>query len=129
MRKLKLKEGVDLANLFGPQDLHLRMIEGELKVDMTARGDEVILNGQPDAVLRAERILHELGEWTRDYYELKPDDITRALRATETEPERPLKQFSLDPTLTNSTIPKKGGIVPKSPAHSKPILRQFNSMT
>ena len=127
MRKLKLKEGVDLANLFGPQDLHLRMIEGELKVDMTARGDEVILNGQPDAVLRAERILHELGEWTREYYELKPDDITRALRATETETEEPLKQFSLDPTPTHPAT-KKGGIVPKSPAQQSYIeaIQQYD---
>ncbi len=69
MGKLKLREGVDLANLFGPHDLHLRMIEGELQVRMTARGDEITLDGQPDAVLRAERILNELADWTRDYYE------------------------------------------------------------
>ncbi len=114
MRKLKLKEGVDLANLFGPHDLHLRMIEGELHVDMTARGDEITLNGQPDAVMRAERILHDLGEWTRNYYELKPDDITRALRSTETESERPLQQFALEPSASNS-ISLKNSIVPKSP--------------
>ena len=40
------------------------MIEGELNIDMTARGDEITLNGQPDAVMRAERILCELSEWT-----------------------------------------------------------------
>ena len=120
MRKLKLKEGVDLANLFGPHDLHLRMIEGELHVDMTARGDEITLNGQPDAVLRAERILHDLGEWTRNYYELKPDDITRALRSTETEIEQPLQQFSLDPTPSNA-IALKGSIVPKSPTQQSYI--------
>ncbi len=114
MRKLKLKEGVDLANLFGPHDLHLRMIEGELHVDMTARGDEITLNGQPDAVMRAERILLDLGEWTRNYYELKPDDITRALRSTETESERPLQQFALEPSVSNS-ISLKNSIVPKSP--------------
>lgn len=114
MRKLKLKEGVDLANLFGPHDLHLRMIESELNVDMTARGDEITIHGQPDAVMRAERILYELGEWTRDYYEIKPDDITRALRASETESPQPLKKFSLDSPLMNSSL-SRGGIVPKSP--------------
>ena len=127
MKKLKLKEGVDLANLFGPHDLHLRMIEGELNVDMTARGDEITLQGQPDAILRAERILHELGEWTRDYYQLKPDDITRALRATESESDRPLKKFSLDPTPVNFA-PQKGSIVPKSPAQQSYIeaIQQFD---
>ncbi|MGB0909813.1 MAG: PhoH family protein [Nitrospirales bacterium] len=127
MRKLKLKEGVDLANLFGPHDLHLRMIEGELHVDMTARGDEVTLTGQPDAVLRAERILHDLGEWTRNFYELKPDDITRALRATETEGEQPLKQFSFDPTPANP-ISHKSSIVPKSPTQQAYIeaIQQYD---
>lgn len=127
MRKLKLKEGVDLANLFGPHDLHLRMIEGELHVDMTARGDEITLNGQPDAVMRAERILHDLGEWTRNYYELKPDDITRALRATESETEQPLKQFSLDPTPANQ-ISIKNSIVPKSPTQQSYIeaIQQYD---
>ena len=95
MRKLKLREGVDLANLFGPHDLHLRMIEGELRVRMSARGDEITLDGQPDAVLRAERILNELADWTRDYYEVKPDDITRALRATEHDASVPLKRTTL----------------------------------
>lgn len=96
------------------------MIEGELHVEMTARGDEITLNGQPDAILRAERILHDLGEWTRNYYELKPDDITRALRSTETEAEQPLQQFSLDSTPSDS-IPLKGSIVPKSPTQQSYI--------
>ncbi len=103
------------------------MIEGELHVDMTARGDEITLNGQPDAVMRAERILHDLGEWTRNYYELKPDDITRALRATESETEQPLKQFSLDPTPANQ-ISIKNSIVPKSPTQQSYIeaIQQYD---
>ena len=113
VRKLKLREDVNLPNLFGPHDLHLRMIEGELRVRMTARGDEITLDGQPDAVLRAERILNELADWTRDYYELKPDDITRALRATEQDSSLPLKKgaFKAGPLIS-----QKGSVVPKSPS-------------
>ena len=82
MRKIKLREGVDLANLFGPQDLHLKMIEGELQINMAARGDEITLDGQPESVQRAEHILQELADWTRAHHELKPEDISRAIRAT-----------------------------------------------
>ncbi|RMH37450.1 MAG: PhoH family protein [Nitrospirae bacterium] len=89
------------------------MIEGELRVRMRARGDEITLDGQPDAVLRAERILHELAEWTRGYYELKPDDITRALRATEQSPETTIPKAS---TVGPAFVTKRGGVVPKTPS-------------
>ncbi|MEC9006383.1 MAG: PhoH family protein, partial [Nitrospirota bacterium] len=64
MKKVKLREGVDLANLYGPRDMHLRLIEDGLKVRLSARGDEVTLEGHPDAVGRAENLLCELAERT-----------------------------------------------------------------
>ena len=112
MRKIKLREGVDLANLFGPQDLHLKMIEGELQIQMAARGDEITLDGQPESVQRAEHILQELADWTRTYHELKPEDISRAIRATEEKRDIPLKPYVFS-TNTLSTI--KGTVNPKTP--------------
>jgi len=125
VRKLKLREGVDLSNLFGPQDLHLKMIEGELGVQMMARADEITLDGQPDAVLRAERVLNELAEWTRGYYPLKPEDITRVLRATEHEPDIPLKNCS---PQTSQIFLQKGSVVPKSPTQQTYIeaIQQYD---
>lgn len=112
MRKFKLREGVDLANLFGPHDLHLKMIEGELQVRMAARGDEITLHGQPESVLRAEHILRELSDWTRTHYELKPDDISRAILATEEKRDTPIKPY----TVSASALPtKKGTVNPKTP--------------
>ena len=112
MRKIKLREGVDLANLFGPQDLHLKMIEGELQIQMAARGNEITLDGQPESVQRAEHILQELADWTRTYHELKPEDISRAIRATEEKRDIPLKPYTFS-TNTLSTI--KGTVNPKTP--------------
>ena len=112
MRKIKLQEGVDLANLFGPQDLHLKMIEGELQVEMAARGDEITLNGHPESVLRAEHIIHELADWTKTYYQLKPEDISRAIHATAEKRDTPLKPYSV--SITNFPA-KKGRVSPKTP--------------
>jgi len=112
VRKLKLLEGVDLPNLFGPQDLHLKMIEGELQVHMMVRGDEITLDGQPDAVLRAERVINELADWTRGSYPIKPEDITRVLRATDHESDIPLKNCS---PQTSQILLQKGSVVPKTP--------------
>lgn len=112
MRKIKLREGVDLANLFGPNDLHLKMIEDELKVQMAARGDEITLDGQPESIKRAEHILQELGDWTRTYHDLKPEDISRAIRATETQRDVPLKPYTFSTTNLSTT---KGTVNPKTP--------------
>ncbi len=112
MRKIKLQEGVDLANLFGPQDLHLKMIEGELQVEMAARGDEIILNGQPESVLRAEHILQELADWTKTYYQLKPEDISRAIHATADKRDTPIKPYASSVTSFSA---KNGKVNPKTP--------------
>lgn len=112
MRKFKLREGVDLANLFGPQDLHLKMIEGELQVQMAARGDEITVEGQPESIQRAEHILQELADWTRTYHVLKPEDISRAIRATEEHRDVPLKPYTFS---TNNLSTTKGTVNPKTP--------------
>jgi len=112
VRKIKLREGVDLANLFGPNDLHLKMIEDELKVQMAARGDEITLDGLPESVKRAEHILQELGNWTQTYHELKPEDISRAIRATETQRDVPLKPYTFSTTNLSTA---KGTVNPKTP--------------
>jgi phosphate starvation-inducible PhoH-like protein len=112
VRKIKLREGVDLANLFGPQDLHLKMIEDELKVNMAARGNEITLEGQAESVQRAEHILQELADWTRTYHELKPEDISRAIRATEEKRDIPLKPYTFS---TNTLSTTKGTVNPKTP--------------
>ncbi|MDR4495987.1 MAG: PhoH family protein [Nitrospirales bacterium] len=112
MRKLKLREGVDLANLYGPHDLHLKMIEHELDVRMTARGDEIMLDGQPESVQRAEHILQELSSWTKDYYDLKPEDVSRVIQATEDKTDIPLKPYA--PAHVQQST-KKWRVNPKTP--------------
>ena len=111
MRKVKLREGVDLANLFGPRDMHLRLIEDGLQVRLSARGDEVTLEGQPDAVGRAEHLLYELAERTIGHRQLKSDDVARALKATEVD-NSPRSEFLDPPPIF---IPK-GSVVPKTPS-------------
>jgi len=111
VRKVKLREGVDLANLYGPQDRHLRLIEDSLQVRLSARGDEVTLEGQPEAIGRAENLLCELAERTIGRRHLKSEDVTRALHTTELDISP--KPESLDPPPI--FIPK-GSVVPKTPS-------------
>lgn len=118
MRKVKLPDGVNLASLFGPHDLHLRLIEEELQVRLFARGDEITLEGLPEAVKKAERLLAELAKWTIGRRELKADDVTRALRATNGE-----SQGSLQSAIQNQAgiVTPKATIVPKSASQQEYI--------
>ena len=87
MRKLKLREGTNTAVLFGHHDRHLKLIEEELGVRLSARGEELTLDGLPEAVRQAERILVELAALTNEGFTLQTDDVTHALGALRRTPE------------------------------------------
>jgi phosphate starvation-inducible PhoH-like protein len=52
--------GVDQIKVFGKNDAHLRILRDEYGVKITARGDEVILEGDKDDVESVEHILGDL---------------------------------------------------------------------
>lgn len=112
MRKLKLREGTNTAVLFGYHDRHLKLIEEDLGVRLSARGEELTLDGTPDATRHAERVLTELATLANDGMVLQPDDITHALGALRQSPETPIKEL-----LSNAAaiVTKKRFVAPKTP--------------
>ncbi len=111
MRKIKLREGTNTAVLFGYHDRHLKLIEEEWGLRLSARGEELALDGAAEAERRAERFLAELADLTAEGYDLKSDDVTQALVARRHNQDAPLKEllFSAAPIVT-----KKRFIAPKS---------------
>lgn len=91
MRKLKLREGTNTAVLFGHHDRHLKLIEAELGVRLSARGEELTLDGLPEAVRQAERILLELASLTQEGVSLHAEDVTQALNALRYSPDASVK--------------------------------------
>ena len=118
MRKLKLREGTNTAALFGHHDRHLKLIEGELGVRLSARGEELTLDGLPEAVRQAERILLELASLTNEGIVLQADDVTHALGALRQSPDASLKEV-----LGNAAtiVTKKRFVGPKSPTQKSYI--------
>jgi phosphate starvation-inducible protein PhoH and related proteins len=112
VRKLKLREGTDTAALFGHHDRHLKLIEEELGVRLSARGEELTVDGLPEATRQAERILSELASLTNEGMALQPEDVTHALTALRQSPEAPLKEVLGG---TSTIVTKKRFIAPKSP--------------
>jgi phosphate starvation-inducible PhoH-like protein len=112
VRKLKLREGTNTAVLFGHHDRHLKLIEEDLGVRLSARGEELTLDGNPEATRYAERVLTELAGLANEGMLIQPDDVTHALSALRQSPETPLKEL-----LSNATtiVTKKRFVVPKTP--------------
>ena len=112
MRKLKLREGTNTAVLFGHHDRHLKLIEEDLGVRLSARGDALTLDGNPEATRYAERVLTELAGLANDGMLIQPDDVAHALTALRQSPETPLKEL-----LSNATtiVTKKRFVAPKTP--------------
>lgn len=112
MRKLKLREGTNTAVLFGHHDRHLKLIEDELGVRLSARGEELTLDGLAEPVRQAERILLELASLTNEGIALQAEDVTHALTALRRTPEASLRDL-LDKSAM--IVTKKRFIGPKSP--------------
>ena len=112
MRKLKLREGTNTAVLFGHHDRHLKLIEEDLGVRLSARGEELTLDGTPDATRHAERVLTELATLANDGMVLQPDDITHALSALRQSPETPIKELL---SSAATIVTKKRFVAPKTP--------------
>src|SRR5437016_12550490 len=55
--KVKLQEGIDTSNLFGSRDVHLKMIEDAFGIRVSARGEEVLLEGPIEGVRGVERLI------------------------------------------------------------------------
>jgi len=115
VRKLKLREGTNTAVLFGHHDRHLKLIEEDLGVRLSARGEELTLDGNPEATRYAERVLTELAGLANDGMLIQPDDVTHALTVLRQSPETPLKEL-----LSNATtiVTKKRFVVPKTPTQN-----------
>jgi phosphate starvation-inducible protein PhoH and related proteins len=78
--KVKLKEGIDTSSLFGSHDAHLKMIEEALGIRVSARGEEVLLNGPMEAVRKGERLLGGLTGLMQEGFVLRRDDVEYAIR-------------------------------------------------
>ncbi len=73
-----------LANLCGPFDEHLRLIELRLGVEIVNRGFVFRVIGEPDAVRACETVIGELYEHTTTTT-LEPHDVHLALRSSGAE--------------------------------------------
>jgi phosphate starvation-inducible PhoH-like protein len=87
------EEGLD--TLFGTHDENLRRIERTFDVSLTARGNELHIQGDPARVQAVERLLSELTLVTERGYRFRPGDVQTAIRVAAESPDTSLVEFFL----------------------------------
>ncbi len=84
-RKLTLPETTDTALLYGSFDCHLKTVERAFSVRLSARGNQITLEGEAKAALLAEEALLHLAAQLYERGEITPQEVEQIICA----PQRP----------------------------------------
>ena len=86
-------EGIE--TLFGPLDENLRSLESALSVRLRTSGHDVVIEGVPEQVARAERAFEQLGDLLREGYRFTAGDLRTAAQLLTQQPAVELHDFFL----------------------------------
>jgi len=88
-----------LEVLSGTLEENFRYLADRLGVRLAARGDTVSLDGEAEAVARAQKILEELGRLVTSGYTVGKEEFRTALRVLEEDPQVDLVEFFTDASI------------------------------
>ena len=109
-RRIELAERAAQV-LFGIHDENLQLLEQELGVQISARDQEVFLEGDPERVDVAARILTALAQLADRGHEIKPGEVRTAIQVATEQPELSLEAFFTDieiPAFKGRSVRPKG---------------------
>jgi phosphate starvation-inducible PhoH-like protein len=110
-RRLSLAHDVDLVQLLGRNDDHLKTLESALDIRIVARGHDVTLMGDEDQVQKGERAITQLAELVRAGTPLRTVEVRAALRMLSDDADADLKAVFTDSIAVPS---RKKWIAPKT---------------
>jgi phosphate starvation-inducible PhoH-like protein len=76
--RLVLEDNRVASTLYGERNNNLKRVERETNVQLHARGNELTLQGAPEAVEQARRLIEQLYSMVRGGRFVGPEDVTRA---------------------------------------------------
>ncbi|HEX6078967.1 MAG TPA: PhoH family protein [Methylomirabilota bacterium] len=95
-RRVVLPPDLNHLALLGRHDEHLRALEAQHDVRITARGHDITVRGEERGVAETERVLRELVAMLRERPSLTAADIRSALRIAGSEPGGDVKSVLSD---------------------------------
>ena len=69
--------------LYGPRDQYLKLIRDALGAKVIARGDNILIEGNPQQLQQAERVLQELRHVLQHQGSLTPEDVRTVLAVVQ----------------------------------------------
>ena len=94
--RLSFSDHEALRTLLGARDAHLRLLAKEAGVKARARGGEISLNGEPEALELAALALKQLYDLIQQGYPVYEMDVDFAYRILAADPGAKLKDIFLD---------------------------------
>ncbi len=79
-KEYRLDQTENLMLLFGTGDNHLKLIEEELDVKITTRGESVLISGNEDAITSAEHVIQALQQAVKKGITIGTRDVTIAIQ-------------------------------------------------
>jgi phosphate starvation-inducible PhoH-like protein len=122
-RRIVLPPDLNHLALLGRHDEHLRALEAQHDVRITARGHDVTLRGEERQVVEAERTLRELIQMLRERPSLGAADIRSALRIAGNEPAADVKSVLAD----SIAVPSRRRFVTPKTANQRRYLEAVRS--
>ncbi|MGA7614331.1 MAG: PhoH family protein [Thermoanaerobaculia bacterium] len=91
-----------VTNLFGVHDENLRLIEDAFRVKISARGNELFIQGDPESAALAERLLSDIQSLIERGYPISRVDVATGARVLREDPNLSIVDFFTDETLQSS---------------------------
>jgi phosphate starvation-inducible PhoH-like protein len=113
IKEIKLADANQLPQIFGINDAHLRLIGRGLHVHVQARQHGLSIQGEVQAVHKAEQLVQELCELMAGGYTVDSHDLRLMLRLYETSPRPDIRRIFADripvPSRRRYVSPKTEG--------------------
>jgi phosphate starvation-inducible protein PhoH and related proteins len=112
-KELVLENNAIIPELFGSQDLNLKLIEKKFNVRITTRENHIRLKGDPKDIETVEKLFKQLEKLHEANLKVENGDVKFAIRLVAEDPQADLKAIFSERI---AVAPKKGYITPKGPA-------------
>ncbi len=112
-KEIVLENNALIPELFGSQDLNLKLIEKKFDVRITTRENHIRLKGNPEDIETVESLFMQLEKLHAANLPVENGDVKFAIRLIAEDPQADLNAIFSERIAVS---PKKGYITPKGPA-------------
>ena len=112
-KQIILENNQVIPEIFGSQDLNLKLIEKKFNVRITTRENQIGIKGEPESLNVVENLFQQLEQLHGSDQSVENGDIKFAIRLMAENPQADLKTIFSERIAVS---PKKGFITPKGPS-------------